>query len=293
MINKLILILLLTVAAFPQASVPRGQAREGLKMASSILGRDIPYAVYLPSDYALSTRRYPVVYSLHGYGDNESAWIQFGEVNLAADRAIAGRELPPMIIVMPAGGVTWFANDVRGRDRWEDMFIREFVPFIDRVYRTRPTRENRALSGLSMGGWGALSLALAHIDLFAAVAAFSPALWTEEDLAAHGGATYDYNYAALFGARPAGEGRLPDFFKARNPTSLAKTMPETELKELRIYIDCGDDDDQLKGSASLHEILRRRQIPSELRVRNGEHTWDYWRAGIVAGLAFLGRSFTQ
>jgi len=198
-----------------------------------------------------------------------------------------------LILVLPDGGVTWFANDVRGRDRWEDMFIGEFVPFIDKAYRTRPAREQRGLAGLSMGGWGALALALGHADLFAAVAAFSPALWTEEDLAAGGGAVYDYNYADLFGARPVGAGRLPDFFKARNPTSLAETLPEAELKKVRCYIDCGDDDEQLKGSAALHEILRQRRIPSELRVRDGDHCWAYWRTGIVGGLEFIGRSFRR
>lgn len=262
-------------------------------MSSSILGRDVEFAVYLPPGYEASTRRYPVVYLLHGYGDDESAWIQFGEIDAAADRAIAEREIPPMIIVMPDGGATWFVNNVRGRVRWEDMFIRELLPFVDQSYRTRPSREGRGIAGLSMGGWGALALALRHTDLIAAGAGFSAALWTEEDAAAGGGVIYDYNYADLFGARPAGVERLPDLFKAHNPTSLAKTMPEADLKRLRLSIDCGDDDDQLKGSLALHEILRQREIPHELRVRDGGHTWDYWRTGLIEGLKFLGRSFAH
>src|SRR5512138_2772371 len=124
-----------------------GQVLEGLKGPSAVLGRDVAYAVYVPADYAASTRRYPVVYLLHGYTDDESGWVQFGEVSLAADRAIAAREIPPMIIVMPDGGVTWYINDYAGKVRFEDMFVQEFIPFIDTTYRTRPTKEYRGISG--------------------------------------------------------------------------------------------------------------------------------------------------
>lgn len=104
-------------------------------MKSGILGRDVNYAVYLPPDYETSGRRYPVVYLLHGYTDDESGWIQFGKVNLAADRAIAAREIPPMIIVMPDGGATFYINDCQDKVRYEDMFIQELIPHIDKTYR--------------------------------------------------------------------------------------------------------------------------------------------------------------
>ena len=158
-----------------------GQVLEGLKLSSTILGRDVAYAVYLPPDYATSSRRYPVVYLLHGYTDDESGWIQFGEVNLAADRAIAEREIPPMIIVMPDGGVTWYINDVSGQVRYEDMFVQELIPYIDATYRTRPSREFRGIAGLSMGGWGTLVHSLRHPELFAAGAAFSAAVWPDDE----------------------------------------------------------------------------------------------------------------
>lgn len=281
-----------TLAANPaiaQSAAPMGQVLEGLKLQSPILGREVRYAVYLPAGYDSSTRLYPVVYLLHGYTDNESGWVQFGEVQMAADRAIAAREIPPMIIVMPDGGVAWYMNDYRGQVRWEDMFVQEFIPFIDKTYRTRAAREFRGVSGLSMGGWGSLLLSMRHPDLFAACAAFSAAVWTEEDAAAMDGPNYDRVFAALFGPRTAGQ--VTDHFKAYNPLNLAKVKPEDDLKKVRYYIDCGDDDFLIKGNCYLHVALLERKIPHEFRVRDGAHNWSYWRTGIVDGLKFIGQSF--
>jgi S-formylglutathione hydrolase FrmB len=278
-------------AALPQAPTTQSQVIEDLKITSSILGRDVNFSVYLPSDYAASARRYPVVYLLHGLTDNESGWIQFGEVHLAADRAIADREIPPMIIVMPDGGVTWYINDYQGKVRWDDMFVKEFVPFIDASYRTRPAREYRAISGLSMGGWGSLTLAMRHRDLFVACAAFSAAVWTEKDAGAMADQMYDGMFAPLFGPRPAEKGQPAPYFKSVNPISLAGSVADTELKKVRYYIDCGDDDFLISGNCALHLVLTERKIPHEFRVRDGAHTWTYWRTGIVEGLKFIGASF--
>jgi enterochelin esterase-like enzyme len=288
----LALVLSAALSAIPapaQDAVPIGQVLEGLKLQSPILGREVKFAVYLPADYASSTRRYPVVYLLHGYSDDESGWIQFGEVQMAADRAIAAREIPPMIIVMPDGGVAWYMNDYQGKVRWEDMFLQEFIPFIDKAYRTRADREFRGISGLSMGGWGSLLLSMRHPDLFSACAAFSAAVWTEEDAAAMEGPNYDRMFAALFGPKPAGQ--VTDHFKAYNPLNLAKSKPEAELKKVRYYIDCGDDDFLIQGNCFLHLALLERKIPHEFRVRDGAHNWTYWRTGIVDGLKFIGQSF--
>jgi enterochelin esterase-like enzyme len=268
-----------------------GQVLEGLKLPSAVLGRDVAYAVYLPPDYATSTRRYPVVYLLHGYTDDESGWIQFGEVNLAVDRAIAGREIPPMIIVMPDGGVTWYINDSAGKVRYEDMFVQELVPHIDAAYRTRPLREFRGIAGLSMGGWGALVHALRHPELFAACAAFSAAVWPDEEILGMKQKTWDEVIGPVFGVGLAGRDRLTPYFRKVSPLDLAKSLPEDSLKKVRYYIDCGDDDFLIRGNCALHLLLTDRKIPHEFRVRDGGHSWSYWRTGIVDGLKFIGQSF--
>jgi enterochelin esterase-like enzyme len=285
---------LLLAAAAPLLCIDgaaQGQVLEGLHLKSAILGRDINYAVYLPPDYSTSTRRYPVVYLLHGYTDDESGWVQFGEVGLAADRAIAAREIPPMIIVMPDGGVAWYINDYQNKVRFEDMFVQEFVPYVDAAYRTRPKREFRGVAGLSMGGWGTLVHALRHPDLFAAAAAFSAGVWTDEDLLAMKQDAWNTVLGPVFGPGLAGQARLTAHFRKYSPLELIKTLPEESLKKVRLYLDCGDDDFLIRGNCALHLALVDRKIPHEFRVRDGGHTWSYWRTGIVDGLAFIGQSF--
>jgi enterochelin esterase-like enzyme len=271
----------------------QGQVLEGLHLPSSILGREVRYAVYLPPDYQISARRYPVVYLLHGFTDDESAWIQFGEVNLAADRAIAQREIPPLVIVMPDGGVTWYINDQQGKIRYEDMFIQELIPYIDKTYRTRPSKEFRGLAGLSMGGWGALMFSMRHPDDFAACAAFSAAVWPDEEVISIQQPMYDRLFSDIFGSKLAGKDRLNPHFRQYHPLDLAKTLPVETLKKVRFYIDCGDDDFLIEGNAALHFALNGRKVPHEFRVRDGGHAWVYWRTGIVEGLKFIGRSFQR
>jgi len=278
-------------ASGSENQVPMGRTLEGLAMKSALLGKDVKYTVYLPPDYGISTRRYPVVYLLHGYTDDETTWIQSGEVHLAADRAIARRVIPPMVIVMPDGGVSWYVNDYRNGARYEDMFVQEFIPYIDATYRTRTERWCRGVSGLSMGGLGTLLYAMHHPDLFGACAAFSGAVRTDEEVMAVPQDRYETVFGPIYGPKLTGRDRLTPHFRANNPLDLAKTLPEESLKRVRYYIDCGDDDFLIRGNMALHMQLLDRKIPHEFRVRDGAHTWSYWRTGITDALEFIGRSF--
>jgi len=274
-----------------EARADSGQVLEGLTVPSKVLGKEVRYTIYLPPDYQTSSRRYPVVYLLHGYTDNDTGWLQFGEVHLTADRAIVEREIPPMIIVMPDGGVSWYINDYQGKVRYEDFFFQEFIPYIDANYRTRPHKEFRGIAGLSMGGWGTLIYALRHPEMFAAAAAFSAAVWTDEEVIATEDKVYERIFAPLFGPGLKGRDRLTAHFRSYNPLDLVKTLPAEKIKTVRFYLDCGDDDFLYKGNAALHVALRDRKIPHEFRVRDGGHTWSYWRTGILDGLKFIGESF--
>ncbi|MCR4396427.1 MAG: esterase family protein, partial [Candidatus Saccharicenans sp.] len=131
LITLSIILLSFIRAGFAETGIINGQVLEGLTVQSKILGKEVRYTIYLPPDYQTSSRRYPVVYLLHGYTDNDTGWLQFGEVNLTADRAIAERQIPPMIIVMPDGGVSWYINDYQNKVRYEDFFFQEFIPYID------------------------------------------------------------------------------------------------------------------------------------------------------------------
>lgn len=281
------------VIAGGACSGARGKVLESLEFDSKILGRGVKYSVYLPADYDISIRHYSVVYLLHGAGDDETTWIQRGEVHLAADRAIASREIPAMIIVMPDAALTWYINDYTGKVRYENMFVEEFIPYIDRTYRTRAEKRYRGISGLSMGGYGSLIMAMRHPDLFTACAAFSSGVQTSEELIAISKQQYERTFAKAFGEGLVGEARLTEHYQKYNPLHQAKTLPKKELRSVHWYIDCGDDDFLYKGNSALHVILRDRKIPHEYRVRDGGHNWAYWRTNIVKGLKLIGEDFRK
>lgn len=285
----LVLAFLTTLPAFSQSG--HGIVHEGLTMSSDILGKDVRYTIYLPADYETSNRKYPVVYLLHGYSDDDTGWLQFGEANRIADKGIAKGNIPPMILVMPDGGVSWYINDHAGETRWEDMFVDEFMPYIESEYRIRQKKEFRGIAGLSMGGYGSLVLALRHPDLFAATAAYSSGVITEEQIQEMPKPQYDRMFAGLYGEGLEGSDRLTDHWQAYSVLDLVENTPADQLKQVRYYIDCGDDDFLTVGNASLHILLTEKEIPHQYRVRDGAHSWSYWRTGLGAGLRFIGESF--
>lgn len=291
--KKLSLTLLLFVLCFAycQAQPTIGKLLESLSMESKILKKAVNYCIYLPPGYDISQRSYPIVYLLHGYTDNETGWVQFGEAHLAADQAIASREIPPMIIVMPDAGVTWYINDHEGNVRYEDMFFQEFIPFIESQYRVRAKKEFRGIAGLSMGGYGSLIYALKHPDLFAAAAPLSAAIYTEEEVVNHEQERWERIESVIYGKGVTGQDRITAHWKANNPLHIAQNSDIEQLKTVRYYFDCGDDDFLYKGNAAAHVLFRDLELPHEFRIRDGAHNWTYWRTGIIDALKFIGESF--
>ena len=275
----------------PVVMAPQARLLESMAVSSSILNQAVKFSIYLPPDYYVSNRRYPVVYLLHGLGDNETGWVQFGEADRIADEGIRSGEWPPMIIVMPNAGATFYVNDYQNKVRYEDMFVQELIPHIDSTFRTRTGREFRALSGLSMGGFGSLTLAMHHPELFSACAALSAAVRTDETFANIPDERYNTVFAPVFSGPVQGENRLTVAWKRNSPITLAKSAPENDLTKVRWYIDCGDDDALSVGNAMLHIALLERKIPHEYRARDGAHTWTYWRTGLPDALKFIGTGF--
>ena len=150
---------------------------DNLTMKSEILNMERNYAVYLPPDYETSSRSYPVLYLLHGLGDNQTGWIQFGEVKKIADSSIINGNATPMIIIMPdanTGKIGYF--NIPSQDwMYEDFFFEELMPYVESKYRIKSDKRFRAISGLSMGGGGTLTYALHRPDLFSAAAPLSSA----------------------------------------------------------------------------------------------------------------------
>ena len=154
-----ILLFLLPVFLFAQT----GKVFDNLSMTSKILKGERKYAVYLPPDYETSQRSYPVLYLLHGGGDDQTGWVQFGEVLHITDKEINDGSATPMIIVMPDAntGRRGYTNDIKGTWQYEDFFFTEFVPYIEKTYRIKGEKRYRAVAGLSMGGYGSFIYALA------------------------------------------------------------------------------------------------------------------------------------
>ena len=286
--NTLFSLLILSVfTVFGQ----EGSVRESLIVKSAILGRDVKYSIYLPADYEKSDRSYPVLYLLHGSGDNETGWVQFGEVNKITDDAVKKGESAPMIIVMPDGGLTGFINNFDNRVRYEDFFTQEFMPFIEKTYRIRAQKRFRAIAGLSMGGYGTLVLATKHPELFAAAAPLSAGVRTDQEMTEIDSAYYAQTMGVRNGQGLKGKERLTPHYYQNSVLKLLENGNAAALKTVRFYIDCGDDDFLYKGNAALHVALSDKKVKHEFRMRDGGHTWTYWRTGIGDALKFLGESF--
>ena len=229
---------------------------------SRALDREMPYWAYLPPGYGASGQRYATVYLLHGVGGHRDEWINYGVVSVA-DREMASGSMPPMILIMPQGDRGFWVNNVGG-PRWGDYVVQDLVAQVDATFCTLPQPEARAIGGLSMGGFGALTLAFTHPDTFGVVAANTPSLHTESaDVAFLGSG---------------------DEFAARDPLSLASTLPG--LERLRIWIDIDDHDNWLARAQELHDILDRRGIEHTWNVYPGEHDWEYWTAHVLDYLHF-------
>jgi len=257
-------------------------------LASKILGHPVNYCVVLPPSYDTDkTRKYPVLYFFHGLGDNEQMFVHGGAFNLVQD-LWERKEIGEFVIVTPDAEATFYINSHSGNVRYEDFLVQEFLPTIESRYRVRAGRATRGVSGVSMGGYGALHLAFRHPELFAAVSTHSPALIVK--------------FPAFTGqpggmrSRVLGEtfGSPPDtaFWERNSPLTMARSA---NLAGLKIYFDCGDQDDFgfEEGSKALNQILSGRHIAHEAHIFPGRHDWQYFAEHLSASLEFQSRAIAK
>ena len=256
-------------------------------MHSDILGSERKFAVYLPPDYDTSTRSYPVLYLLHGAGDDQTGWVQFGEVLHIADSAIREGTATPMVIIMPDAntGQRGYFNSIDGDWRYEDFFFEELMPHVEQQYRIKGEKRYRAVAGLSMGGGGTLMYALHHPDLFSSAAPLSAYIGPLSLEDAKTG--YRRNNDALTDAQ------IETYHRQHSALDLIEAMPEEQKDAVRWYIDCGDDDFLYEGNSLIHIAMRKKEIPHEFRIRDGGHTWTYWREALPTVLGFVSQAFHQ
>ncbi len=283
-LTQLLLAFIFPVLAMAQT----GKVYDNLSMKSEILKMERKYAIYLPPDYETSGRSYPVLYLLHGAGDDQTGWVQFGEVLRIADKAIHSGEATAMIIVMPDAntGQRGYNNDVKGEWRYEDFFFQEFMPFVEKTYRIKNEKRFRAVAGLSMGGGGTFYFALHHPELFSSACPLSAATGplNSEDME---------RYKQRNNIEDASEAQLSDWYKKYSVLEQIKNMPDDQKKAVRWFIDCGDDDFLYEGNALVHIEMRKAEIPHEFRIRDGAHNWTYWRESLPVVLSFVSDAFHQ
>lgn len=269
---------------------------EACTVNSQILGGVRKYAVYLPPGYENSSRSYPVLYLLHGAGDDQTGWIQFGEVQHIADKSIAEGKATPMVIVMPDAdtGRRGYFNDIAGDWRYEDFFFEELMPWVESNYRIKGQKRFRAIAGLSMGGGGSFMYALHHPELFSSACPLSASTGplSFEDakqryLKGNGANKPNADAPALT------DEQMESYYRRHSAIELVKSLPDDQRSAVRWYIDCGDDDFLYEGNSLVHIAMRKREIPHEFRVRDGGHKWSYWRESLPVVLEFVSQSFHQ
>ena len=269
-----------------------GKVFETHIVKSAILKMDRKYSIYLPAGYDETDRSYPVLYLLHGAGDDHTGWVQFGQVQNIADRVIAEGLAGPMIIVMPDAntGVRGYFNDIQGNFNYEDFFFKELIPHIEKTYRVRSERRYRAVTGLSMGGGGTIFYSLHHPEMFAAAAPLSASTgnWELEQ--------FRQRQSRNSALSALSEKQIEEYFNRHSIEGIIKSASADDLKmikSIRWYISCGDDDFLYEGNSLMHILFRKNEIPHEYRVKDGGHTWTYWRMELPLVLEFVSKSFMQ
>lgn len=278
--------------AAPSASGSAAGVVEYGAFRSESLGRDLPYAVSLPPSYAASPeRRYPLVIFLHGMFNDEHDWETRG-VQAALDALREKGRVGEFIVAIPRGENSFYINAKQG-ERYEDAVIRDFLPFIERRYRTLGVREGRMVAGISMGGYGALLMAFKHPTLFAGVAAHCAAIFTEPPRPPQSAddriGAWRYGLATkLYGDPPDAE-----FFAAHNPLAVARARAEA-IRRLRIYFDVGTEDRYRFdiGNCRLHETLEALNIPHEFTLAPGGHGWAFLVARSEPAFTFCWRTLS-
>lgn len=252
---------------------------------SGVLDTVRRFNVLLPASFGHDTARtYPVLYLLHGMGEDHTCWDLKGRLKDVYDRLVHRGEIPEMIVVTPDAGGPDLAHHWQGYFdipgwAYETFFFQELMPRVEQRYRCGGSKGRRAVAGLSMGGGGSAVYALHRPGDFCAVYAMSALLH-------HGGS-----------AQPAS--RLDLALEGYHRNSALTYMDQADedrraaLRTVAWFIDCGDDDFLLTDNLTFYGQLRRAAVPCELRVRDGGHDWEYWHTALYGALPFVGRAFER
>ncbi|MCM1505468.1 MAG: esterase family protein [Muribaculum sp.] len=291
--KKLLAVLFLAVVMMPLAVYSQSFRVSRVvtdTIFSNVLNAPRAYDVYLPPSFDVEkSRKYPVLYLLHGMWGKNDDWTGRGHLKDVMDRLVASGEAEEMIVVTPdagGGNPEEFQNGYFNMPGWayETFFFDEFMPEIESKYRVIGDKQHRAVAGLSMGGGGATSYGQRHTDKFGAVYAMSALM----DIPDYGK------------AEPASsEGKLAKLTNSVVENSCVRYVSEADdarkeqLRSVAWFVDCGDDDFLLDRNIEFYQAMRNAGIPCQFRVRDGMHDWEYWHSALYTCLPFVSRNFNK
>jgi S-formylglutathione hydrolase FrmB len=276
--TALSLFLLTAASAFAAERVQCGSLK------SRLVPSPVGYCAMFPPGYdAHPAKKFPVLYFLHGLGGDQTFLVASGGWQIIED-LWEQKKIGEFVIITPQANTSFYIDSKDGRVKYEDFFIREFMPQMEKKYRLLGTRSGRAISGVSMGGYGALRFAFKHPQLFVSVAAHMPALQERLPRGA-GDAGFTRFFGTAFGS-PADEA----FWKANTPFVYARTA---DLRGLKIYADCGDHDDYGfdSGVRQLDRLLTERRVPHSMHIYPGQHGWEFVSQHLQESLQFQSKAF--
>lgn len=279
---------LLVVALVIFATAANAESRvDCSQLPSKILGRPVPYCVMLPPSYdAQKTRQYPVLYYLHGLGDNEQSLINGGGWSIYEDQ-LAQKKIGEFLIVTPYEFRSFAINSHDAHMNYENFFLREFIPAIEKKYRIKAGRVAHGIMGISMGGYGALHYAFKYPQMFISASTHMAAL--RDTLPKNvEGVPEGKLLSDIFG-NPIDQA----YYQANNPLAIARQAPLPALKSMKIYFDCGSDDSYRFdiGNEELHKTLQSRRVAHEFHIYPGGHDMVYVLQHFAASLQWHSQAF--
>ena len=279
--------LFLLLLLFPSILVAQGRV-DTIAVYSPSMKKTLKAAISFPSGYENGESRFPVVYLLHGGSGAFSDWHQKvtekGIVNQMAEEH-------KVLIVTPGVGPASYYYDSPLLDtvRYETYMIQELIPFIDKNYRTLAQKESRAITGLSMGGHGAITLAAKHPTLFIAAGSMSGVMNIDTDLWKVGEDFRSLRKKGQIEMLGAINYQGPLF----NPYTAVGLVDQLKNQKVSLIIDCGVDDFLIETNRQMHSLLMEKKVAHEYIERPGAHTWNYWTEALPVQFFFLSKSLKR
>jgi S-formylglutathione hydrolase FrmB len=282
-------------------TLPGGSIVEFKSFESQSLGGPSHFSIFLPPSYSKnSSLSYPVIYFLHGLNNDETSWTveRYGNIQNIVEQMMVDKKIPESIMVHPRGDRSFYCNFIDGSKKYEDLIANELIAYIEKNYRAKKDRNNRAIAGTSMGGYGALKIAIKFPERYVAVAAQSPIIFPGTNPAEFLETMKSNRFYSFFAGMMTpifGNPIQQDLWDANNPLVLAKSG---KLQNLSIYFDYGTNDQYIpmthldEGCKAFDDVLTKAKVPHVFKIRQGEpHGWALVASHLAETLPFLSQTF--